>query len=69
MEYCSGSSLADIMEARGAPLTEAQIGGVLAGTIDGLSYLHGMHQIHRDVKAGNVLLNHEVGVHARPPRG
>ena len=61
MEYCSGSSLSDIMEARGRCLTETQIAAVLAGTIDGLKYLHELSLIHRDVKAGNLLLN-ESGV-------
>ena len=56
MEYCS-SSLADILEAQGRCFTEVQIGAVLAGTIEGLRYLHGLNQIHRDVKAGNLLLS------------
>lgn len=63
MEFCAGSSLADIMEARGRCLTEAQIAAAMAGTVDGLSYLHGRTPalIHRDVKAGNLLLS-EQGV-------
>ena len=39
MEFCGGSSLADVMEARGRCLTEAQIAATMAGTLDGLSYL------------------------------
>lgn len=58
MEFCGGSSLADVMEARGRCLTEAQIAATMAGTLDGLSYLHNRTPalIHRDVKAGNLLL-------------
>ena len=58
MEFCPGSSLADIMEARGRCLNEAQIAAAMAGTLAGLSYLHRRtpQLIHRDVKAGNLLL-------------
>lgn len=58
MEFCAGSSLADIMEARGRCLNEAQIAAAIAGTLAGLSYLHNRtpNLIHRDVKAGNLLL-------------
>lgn len=57
MEFCAGSSLSDIMEARKRCLTEAQIAAAVAGTIEGLRYLHGRNLIHRDVKAGNLLLS------------
>lgn len=57
MEYCAGSSLCDIMEATRRCLTEQQIGAVMAGTIEGLLYLHRLNKIHRDVKAGNLLLS------------
>ena len=38
-----------------------QIAAAVAGTIEGLRYLHARNLIHRDVKAGNLLLS-EVGV-------
>ena len=56
MEYCAGSSLHDIMEATERCLTETQIGAVMAGALDGLLFLHRSQKIHRDVKAGNLLL-------------
>jgi len=56
MEFCAGSSLGDIMEARSRCLTEVQISAVLAGTLAGLAYLHDLNKIHRDIKAGNLLL-------------
>eukprot|EP00316_Scyphosphaera_apsteinii_P008787 CAMPEP_0119301128 /NCGR_PEP_ID=MMETSP1333-20130426/2957_1 /TAXON_ID=418940 /ORGANISM="Scyphosphaera apsteinii, Strain RCC1455" /LENGTH=473 /DNA_ID=CAMNT_0007303119 /DNA_START=37 /DNA_END=1458 /DNA_ORIENTATION=- len=60
MEYCAGSSLCDVMEARSRCLTELQIGAVLSGTLRGLAYLHSLDKIHRDIKAGNLLLS-ELG--------
>lgn len=40
-------------------LTEEQIATVLQSTLKGLEYLHFMRKIHRDIKAGNILLNTE----------
>ena len=62
MEYCAGSSLCDIMEATRRCYTEQQIGAVMAGTLEGLMYLHRQSKIHRDVKAGNLLLTRGGGV-------
>ena len=59
MEFCAGSSLCDVMEARSRCLTERQIGAVLAETLAGLSYLHSLNKIHRDIKAGNLLLTED----------
>lgn len=40
-------------------LTEDEIATVLQSTLKGLEYLHFMRKIHRDIKAGNILLNTE----------
>ena len=38
------------------PLTEAQIRSICYQMVQSLVFLHKMHVIHRDLKAGNVLL-------------
>lgn len=57
MEYCGAGSVSDIMRLRRQTLGEAEIGAVLRDTLRGLQYLHERRKIHRDVKAGNILLN------------
>ena len=60
--YCDGGALDSIMVDLDKPLTEPQIAYVCQNMVRGLEYLHGMHIIHRDLKAGNVLLTMEGGV-------
>ncbi|KAF7634893.1 hypothetical protein Mgra_00005634 [Meloidogyne graminicola] len=57
MEYCGAGSVSDIMRLRRKTLDEFEISAILKDTILGLFYLHGMKKIHRDIKAGNILLN------------
>jgi serine/threonine protein kinase len=56
MEFCGGGSVADLMSLCGITLEEPEIAAVVASTLKGLAYLHGNRLIHRDLKAGNVLL-------------
>lgn len=62
MEYCGVGSVSDIMRLRGEEMSEPQIATIFAGTLRGLNYLHGKKTIHRDVKAGNVLIEETRGV-------
>lgn len=57
MEYCGAGSVLDIMKLRKKTLSEVEIGAVVLATLHGLEYLHLRRKIHRDIKAGNILLN------------
>ena len=59
MEYCGAGSVSDIMRLRKKTLNEEEIAIVLSDTLKGLEYLHLRKKIHRDIKAGNILLNIE----------
>lgn len=55
MEYCLGSA-SDLLEVHKKPLAEKEIATIMRDSLDGLSYLHSKSYIHRDIKAGNILL-------------
>uniref|UniRef100_A0AAR2LNI4 non-specific serine/threonine protein kinase n=1 Tax=Pygocentrus nattereri TaxID=42514 RepID=A0AAR2LNI4_PYGNA len=59
MEYCGAGSVSDIIRQRNKTLGEDEIAAILQSTLKGLEYLHFMRKIHRDIKAGNILLNSE----------
>lgn len=59
MEYCGAGSVSDIMRLRKKTLSEDEISTILSDTLKGLEYLHRRRKIHRDIKAGNILLNSE----------
>lgn len=58
MEYCVGSA-SDIIEVHKRPLREEEIAAICDGVLQGLSYLHSLGRIHRDIKAGNILLTEQ----------
>uniref|UniRef100_A0A182PTK0 Protein kinase domain-containing protein n=1 Tax=Anopheles epiroticus TaxID=199890 RepID=A0A182PTK0_9DIPT len=62
IEYCDGGALDSIMVELEKPLTEAQIAYVCKHMCAGLNHLHKNKVIHRDLKAGNVLLTMDGGV-------
>ena len=55
MEYCLGSA-SDLLEVHKKPLAEKEIATIMRDSLDGLAYLHSKSYIHRDIKAGNILL-------------
>ena len=62
IEFCAGGALDGIMSDLEKPLTEPQIRYVCREMCEVLDFLHDQGVIHRDLKAGNVLLTLEGGV-------
>ena len=62
MEILDAGSVRDIIKetcTRQNPgiIDEAVIATIIRETMQGLQYLHKSNKIHRDIKAGNILLN------------
>ena len=59
LEFCEGGSLLDIMRITNEYYTEKEIASIIKMVLKGLQFLHAQKKIHRDIKAGNILLTDE----------
>ncbi|GFV47938.1 hypothetical protein TNCV_3044101 [Trichonephila clavipes] len=62
IEFCEGGAMDTIMVDLEKPLTESQIRYLCHEVCEGLQFLHENKIIHRDIKAGNILLTMDGGV-------
>uniref|UniRef100_A0A914GYF4 Protein kinase domain-containing protein n=1 Tax=Globodera rostochiensis TaxID=31243 RepID=A0A914GYF4_GLORO len=62
LEYCAGGAVDNIMVELNKPLNEPQIAHVTREVCRAVDFLHARGIIHRDIKAGNVLLTADAAV-------
>ncbi len=56
IEYCDCGSILDLMRITKKTLKENEISSIIKNILKGLIFLHDQKKIHRDIKAGNILL-------------
>eukprot|EP01114_Cavostelium_apophysatum_P014911 TRINITY_DN3974_c0_g1_i1.p1 TRINITY_DN3974_c0_g1~~TRINITY_DN3974_c0_g1_i1.p1 ORF type:complete len:742 (+),score=193.88 TRINITY_DN3974_c0_g1_i1:216-2441(+) len=61
MEFMGSGCLTEVLEQfeNGVKMNEGQIASVCLAVLKGLSYIHSLHRIHRDIKSDNILLGTE----------
>jgi len=59
MDLCEAGSISDLIRSTQSTLVEEEIRAVAASMLLGLAHLHGKRMIHRDIKAGNILLTND----------
>jgi len=57
MEFCSGGSVADLIQYCKRTFQEKEISSICYCILKALKYLHSKNVCHRDIKGGNILLN------------
>ncbi|CAD8103019.1 unnamed protein product [Paramecium sonneborni] len=58
MEYCQGGSVIELIKSLQHPLSEEIIATILYQTLKAIDYMHSHKKIHRDIKCGNILIDH-----------
>eukprot|EP01135_Chromosphaera_perkinsii_P009416 Nk52_evm92s1737 gene=Nk52_evmTU92s1737 len=56
LEFCDGGGMDDVYAELESPLSELQIRCVMRQMLEALRYVHEQKVVHRDIKAGNILL-------------
>jgi len=59
LEFMENGNLYEVfkeMDQSGTRFSEPQIAYIISETLKALSYIHGMHRIHRDIKSDNILI-------------
>ena len=59
IEYCDAGSVLDLMKISKNTLNEFEIASIMEKVLRALIFLHDGKKIHRDLKSGNILLNHK----------
>jgi hypothetical protein len=64
MEFMGSGCLTEVLEQfeNGVTMDESQIANICLNTLKGLSYIHSLHRIHRDIKSDNILLGSDGSV-------
>lgn len=62
MEFCGGGSCEGLYKALKSNLSEKEISIIVRETLQGLAFLHSCNKLHRDIKAGNILLTDNGGI-------
>ena len=62
MQFCEGTTLAELIGARG-PFDEATVRRVVGQLAVALQYVHRHDVVHRDLKPSNVMIDRSGGVH------
>jgi serine/threonine-protein kinase len=61
MEFIDGETLDHMMSAHGSPLPVERVTEVLRSVASGLDAVHAKKLVHRDVKPGNIVIEHSTG--------
>jgi len=59
MDLCEAGSINDIMSSARITLGERELRVIIASMLLGLRHLHSKRMVHRDIKAGNILLTND----------